>query len=65
MNRGLYERDKMLFKLLVTLKIMLVASQSFGERLGGSWLVINGAISPPNFGYNHSYPTYNLIYNYP
>jgi len=27
MNRGLYERDKMLFKLLVTLKIMLVASQ--------------------------------------
>ena len=32
MNRGLYERDKMLFKLLVTLKIMLVASQSFGNR---------------------------------
>lgn len=27
MNRGLYERDKMLFKLLVTLKIMTVASQ--------------------------------------
>ena len=27
MNRGLYERDKMLFKLLVTLKIMTVAQQ--------------------------------------
>ena len=27
MNRGLYERDKMLFKLLVTLKIMTVAGQ--------------------------------------
>ncbi|CAJ1345300.1 unnamed protein product [Effrenium voratum] len=27
MNRGLYERDKMLFKLLVTLKIMTVANQ--------------------------------------
>ncbi|OLQ04229.1 Dynein gamma chain, flagellar outer arm [Symbiodinium microadriaticum] len=36
MNRGLYERDKMLFKLLVTLKIMLVASQSFGNRGKGS-----------------------------
>lgn len=32
MNRGLYERDKMLFKLLVTLKIMTVASQILGKR---------------------------------
>lgn len=32
MNRGLYERDKMLFKLLVTLKIMTVASQSLREQ---------------------------------
>mmetsp|Transcript_3629 Transcript_3629/g.6367 ORF Transcript_3629/g.6367 Transcript_3629/m.6367 type:complete len:3156 (-) Transcript_3629:97-9564(-) len=27
MNRGLYERDKMMFKLMVTLKIMVIANQ--------------------------------------
>ena len=31
MNRGLYERDKMLFKLLVTLKIMTVANQILAD----------------------------------
>jgi dynein heavy chain len=30
MNRGLFERDKMMFKLLVTLKIMTVANQITG-----------------------------------
>merc|ERR1711988_1610278 len=27
MNRGLYERDKMMFKLMVTMKIMVIANQ--------------------------------------
>merc|ERR1719310_2053766 len=30
MNRGLYERDKMMFKLIVTMKIMVVANQLSG-----------------------------------
>merc|ERR1719265_1227179 len=30
MNRGLFERDKMMFKLMVTLKIMVVANQLTG-----------------------------------
>merc|ERR1712060_995455 len=29
-NRGLFERDKMMFKLLVTMKIMVVANQLTG-----------------------------------
>ena len=28
--------------------------------LGGSWVVISGVVSP-NIGYNHSYPTCNLL----
>ena len=35
------------------------------SMLGGSWVVISAAISPPNMGYNYSYPTYNPTYNYP
>merc|ERR1719252_180399 len=31
MNRGLFERDKLMFKLMVTLKIMVVASQLSGN----------------------------------
>jgi dynein heavy chain len=30
MNRALFERDKMMFKLLVTMKIMVVANQITG-----------------------------------
>merc|ERR1712178_184441 len=30
MNRGLFERDKMMFKLLVTLKIKVIANQLSG-----------------------------------
>ena len=33
--------------------------------LGGSWAVLSGVISPPNMGYNYSYPTYNPTYNLP
>ena len=32
--------------------------------LGGSWVVISGATSPPNMAYKYSYPNYNPIYNY-
>merc|ERR1712048_1458676 len=43
MNRGLFERDKMMFKLLVTLKIMTIANQLTGADVsiflkGGSAL---------------------------
>ena len=34
MNRGLFERDKMMFKLMVTMKIMVVNNQLTNGDLG-------------------------------
>ena len=31
------------------------------ERLGGSWVVISGVLSPPNMGHKYGYPTYNPL----
>eukprot|EP00931_Biecheleriopsis_adriatica_P036383 TRINITY_DN2095_c0_g1_i5.p1 TRINITY_DN2095_c0_g1~~TRINITY_DN2095_c0_g1_i5.p1 ORF type:complete len:4649 (-),score=1173.32 TRINITY_DN2095_c0_g1_i5:61-14007(-) len=52
MNRGLYERDKMMFKLMVTLKIMQVANQITGADVsmllkGGSALDVKAERQNP------------------
>ncbi|CAE8603461.1 unnamed protein product [Polarella glacialis] len=52
MNRGLYERDKMMFKLMVTLKIMVMATHITGGDVsmllkGGSALDIKAERSNP------------------
>jgi len=52
MNRGLYERDKMMFKLMVTLKIMVMATNITGGDVsmllkGGSALDIKAERSNP------------------
>ena len=42
--------------------LLQYASECKLMLLGGSWVVINGVISPLSLAYNYSYPTCNPAY---